>query len=248
MENQIIERFGGLLKEELLSCVEKEFRLAKTCLLESISPFAGYYPQKGNTSPHYLYIMLEDRPTYWKVALAVENIRSKVDYTFDGVFAEISLSGDRNCIAVRVRNLPEYNLIHDLQKRFYNEGLELKKKTTHVKANPALIRLEKFYYLESWGDGLYLDRQQDHHGYFIIPEGMDWQTFKRLTAAVSTDVNLLFFDAALGYFFENKKIINFIRVYREQITTERLKAIRDKYLMLLNGFSFQPEASFHSHN
>jgi hypothetical protein len=233
MENQIIERFGGLLKEEPLSCVEKEFRITNTCLLESISPFAGYYPHKGGTQPHYLYVMLDGKPTYWKVALAVESIKKQVDYPFDGVFTEINLPGDRSCFAIRVRDLEEYNQIYDLQKRFQHEGLELKKGTYRVDAESALIRLEKFYYMEPWGEGMFLGRQQLHHGYFIIPNTMEWPEFKELTKQVTMDTSLLYFDAALGYFYEDKKIINIVRIYREQLTRDRLKAIKDKYLSLL---------------
>ncbi len=233
MKSKVIERFGGLVKEEQMSCIEKEFRISKTCLLESTSPFAGYYPFKGGIPPHYIYIILEGNPTFWKVALAVENIRQKVSYPFDAAFCELCISGDRNAFAIRVRDLEEYNHIHDLQLHFAKEGLKLKK-NSKVDSETVLIRLEKFFYLVPWEDGMFLGKQQLHHGYFIIPKKLGWEEFKEITKEASTDVNLLYFDAALGYFYENKKIVNMIRIYREQLTRERLKAIMDKYLMLMN--------------
>ena len=39
----VIEYFGGITKEEPLSCVENDLLLKNTCVLEAVSPFFGYY-------------------------------------------------------------------------------------------------------------------------------------------------------------------------------------------------------------
>ncbi len=44
MENTtIIERYGGVLKEEPLTCVENDLILKNTCVVEAVSPYFGFY-------------------------------------------------------------------------------------------------------------------------------------------------------------------------------------------------------------
>lgn len=60
MRELITERFGTLLKQENLSCIENELLIKDTCVLESLSPFFGYYDRiTTGAKPLYLYLMLE---------------------------------------------------------------------------------------------------------------------------------------------------------------------------------------------
>ena len=74
---------------------------------------------------------------------------------------------------------------------------------------------------------------QPHHGYFIIPRLIEWKSFKELTKTVKYEKNLLFFDAATAYFYEGAKINDMIRIYRENLNIDILRAIRNRYLKLL---------------
>ncbi len=235
MENKIIERFGGLLKKEPFSCVEKDILVKDTCVLESTSVFSGYYDHTFGTPPLYLYLMLDGKPTFMHVARATEHVKEHVKFPFDAVFAEVTFSETLSSFAIRIRDLENYDQISDLQKQYAAAGLTLRKKNKQIQQLPGLIRLEKFFYLEPWGDGLYLDRQQDHHGYFTIPKYMKWDDFVNLTKEVKFDTNLLYFDAALACIFEAGKPINMIRIYKENLTKESLIATKNKYRQLMNS-------------
>ena len=100
-----------------------------------------------------------------------------------------------------------------------------------------MITQHKLFYLEDVGDGMFIDRSQPHHGYFIIPKYIDFTELIRLTKLVKYDVSLLFFDASLALYYEGEGMVHMIRIYRENLTTERLKAIRDKYISLINSLN-----------
>jgi hypothetical protein len=99
-----------------------------------------------------------------------------------------------------------------------------------------MIRLEKFFYLEKTEEDIYIDKMQLHHGYFVIPEAISWKKFVALTNEVRYDTDLIFFDAAQAFIFEQNNIIDLVRIYRENLTLEKLKAIRDRYLKLFGQF------------
>jgi hypothetical protein len=120
-----------------------------------------------------------------------------------------------------------------LQKLYSAEGLKFKKKLKSINNEDAIITLHKLFYLGDLGNGMYADRSQPHHGYFIIPKYIDFSELVRLTKKVKYDVSLLFFDASLAWYYQGDGMVNMIRIYRENLTAERLKAIKDKYLSLI---------------
>jgi hypothetical protein len=234
METNIIyEKFGGLLKEEPLSCLDDNMLLPNTCVLESVSPFHGYYNEvPGSVKPLYLYLMLEGSFTFEKILRATLNIKRHFKHPFDAVIGFVTLFGQQNQ-AIRIRDLEEFSHIGLLQKAFIDEGIEFKRKIRKIENEPALINLTKFFYLEPIGELMFFDKSQPHHGYFIIPGHIEWEEFKEMTREVKYDTSLLFFDAATAFFYENKRITEIVRIYRENLTVDKLMAIRERYLKLM---------------
>lgn len=238
METNTIERFGGLLKEEPLTCIESELLLKDTCVLESVSPFIGYYKVvSGPTKPLYLYLMLAGHHHFEEIRRAIIHTRRKAGFQFDAAYSEITLPGYPLCESIRIRHLDDYTQIALLQKYFLTENIRFKKKTHKIENIPGMIRLEKFFYLEKLEEDIYIDKSELHHAYFVIPNSIPWEKFVALTTEVKYDTNLLFFDAALAFIFEQDKIIDLVRIYRENLTLERLKAIRDRYMKLFEQFA-----------
>ncbi|KAF0129504.1 MAG: hypothetical protein FD155_2427 [Bacteroidetes bacterium] len=236
MNKYTMERFGGLIKEEALTCIENELLFPDTCVLESVSPFSGYYYDVSDQKPLYLYVMLEGSATFWHVLPVIEKVKQKAGFYFDAAFGEISFSDHTHCYTIRVRDLDNYNQIADLQKLLKEEGLLLRKKSRKIYQIPGTIRLEKFFYFDSWGENMFLDKQQDHHGYFEISKELTWDSLKKLSQEVKFETSLLYFDAALAYYFEEGEIKHLIRIYKENLTSEKLKAIKDRYYMLIDKF------------
>ncbi|PKP53224.1 MAG: hypothetical protein CVT92_04900 [Bacteroidetes bacterium HGW-Bacteroidetes-1] len=101
MENKILERFGGLIKEEPLSCIENELLIKETCVLESVSPFSSYYNEIYQAKPLYLYLTLDTRPYFEKIMRIINKVKNEVTFHFDIVSAEITLPGNSPYAALR---------------------------------------------------------------------------------------------------------------------------------------------------
>ena len=231
--SDVIEKFGGLIKMEPLMCLEDDSLMENVCLLESTAPFKGYYDDvpDGN-KPLYLFIVLDCDYTIDRILRATLNVKNKAGFPFDAAYGTVRLF-DQTCPVIRIRDLGSFINIKKIQELYFAEGLKFKKKVKSFNSEEAMITQHKLFYLEDLGNGMYLDRSQPHHGYFIIPKYIEFSELVRLTKEVKYDISLLFFDAALAWYYEGEGMVHMIRIYRENLTTERLKAIRDKYLTLI---------------
>ncbi len=232
-ESITIERYGGHLKEEPLTCLEDEIIAPNTCVLEANAPFFGYYSEMPAIArPQYLYCALSGRQSFESIARATQNVRKKFQKNFDAAEGEITFFGE-TCQVIRIRNLHKYSDIRTLQNLYLEEGILLRKKTRKVKNAMAMIRLRKFFNLRPIGQNLYFDSVQEHHAYFSIPHQIDWSYFKEITTEVKYNPAFFHFDGAICFIYEQGEVKDMIRIYREYITAEELKAIRDKYYKVM---------------
>lgn len=235
MENQsVIERFGGVTKEEPLTTLGNDLVLANTQVMESKTPFFGYYNDGPiSQTGAYLYFVLDGPHSFETILRATHNVQKKVNYTLDCTPGTTSMY-THTCQVIRVKQLKQYGQISHLQWLFQQEGILFKKQFAMLKGEMVLIRLQKFLYLVPLGEGMYEDEQEKNVAYFTTPGYIAWDAFKNLTLRVKYHTDLLFFDAATAFFYENRQIVNLIRIYKEYMNVEKLKPIRDRYLKLIN--------------
>ncbi|HOI32136.1 MAG: hypothetical protein PHG67_11860 [Bacteroidales bacterium] len=236
MKQKIIQEYiGSLTKEETLRSLESDLLIKDSCVLESVNPFFGYYADAPNIQkPQYLYFILDEPVDFMELQRIILEVNKKSKLTVDAVWASITVPSNQKMHALRVRNLPQYNQISILQQHYREAGLPLKKHNKGMLLDHALIHLEKFFYLEEQGNGLFFDAYQAYHGYFIIPEFIGWTEFKRLTAEAKYDISILNFDAARASVFKGNDILELVRIYREDIDLDKLRSIRERYYHLLN--------------
>jgi hypothetical protein len=229
----IIEKFGGLLKEEPLSCVNDESIVPGTCVLEAVDPFMGYYREvSSELRPSYFYLMLEGHYSIEQITRATISIRKNFKYGFDAAPGYINVF-DQYHRTIRLRNIEHFGHIGLLQKFYREAGFVLHKKVKTFTNQSAKISLSKLFNLEPVGELMFLDRSQPHHGYFIIPRYIGWDEFRELTIEVKYETSLLNFDAASAFIYENSGITDLVRIYSENLKVEKLTAIRNRYLKLL---------------
>lgn len=235
MENSTVQAFfGSLTKEETLYCIESNLIIKDSCVLESKNPFLGYFNDTPQIEkPRYLYLMLGQPLSFIEAARIINQVSIKSSYTIDAVLAEITLPGHPNMPALRLRDLPQYGQISLVQQEFKDAGMIFRKHQKGLVFENALITLEKFFYLKMHETAIYFDARQAHHGYFIIPDEVTWQDFKKLTQEVKYDPQLLSFDAARATIYSENKLIELIRIYRNNIDLEFMKKVRDRYFQLL---------------
>ena len=232
--NHIIERYGGITKEEPLSCLENELTLEGTCVFEATSPYFGYYNEvKSGTQPHMIFFILDEQFTHEHLVRVTSKVQKKVDFHIDAVTGSINIL-NQTCYVIQFLNLTEYSHIEMVQQRYIDEGLVFKGKPQNFTTQMGLIKLKSFFKLNEIGDGLYLDHKLENIGYFIIDNNIEWEQFKQITKEVKQNTKLLFFDASRAYFYEGEQIIDMVQIYRENLTRENLETIKDRYLKLIN--------------
>ncbi len=230
---ETIERFGWLTKEEPLSCLDDENLNLNVCIFESVAPFFGYYADEPNTDkPQYLYWVLDKYYTLEHLTRALHFIRNNFNQNLDAAPGDIQIMNDSYHV-IRMINLDKYNHINTIQSLFLQSGIGLKKGIKKIQNQMGIINLNKFFYLHPVNNGLLLERGHPHRGYFTIPRHVNWDDFKTLTQEAKYDTSLIFFDAARASFVDNEKIVDLVRIYRENLSMNKLSAIRDRYLKLL---------------
>jgi hypothetical protein len=231
--DKTIERFGGLIKEEPLTSLQDDILMSGTTVLESVSPFFGYYnfePQA--VKPRYLYCPLSGYFSFETITRATQQIRKSFPGPFDALTGNITLHGISSQV-IRIRNLENYNHISILQRLYLDEGISFSRKFRKIDNEMGMIKLRKFFFLEPIGDDIFTDTAQAHHAYFLIPEQIDWERFKKLTDQVKYDPNYFYFDGAIAFIYHQGEITDMIRIYRENFTLQEIMAIKAKYLALL---------------
>lgn len=229
----ILERYGGVIKEEPLSCVENDWLLKNTCVLEADAPYFGYYNEvQHNSKPKMIYFVLDDYVPLEKIIRTTIKIQNEVKFPIDAITGTITLF-NQTCHVIRILNLQNFSNIALLQEKYLEEGLVFKKKTKPFQHQMAMIKLKRFFSFIALGDGVYLENKQPNFGYFEVPKHIPWEDFKKLTTEVKYETDLLYFDAATAYYYGPCSITDMVRIYRGDLTEEKLQAIRQRYLKLI---------------
>ncbi|MEE4176762.1 MAG: hypothetical protein V2I46_04560 [Bacteroides sp.] len=232
--NRIIERFGGVTKEEPLTTLDKDLVLTGTQVMESPRPFFYYYNDRPEMDMDaYLYFVLDGYHGFETILRATAKVQKKVNCPFDAAAGSTSMN-TRTCQVIRIKQLKKYCQVPHIQKLYQDEGIRFKKQFASFKEQPVMICLQKFMYLIPYDSGIYLDTTQANVGYFRVPDFIPWEDFRGLTAKAKYDTDLLFFDAATAYLYENKQIVNLIRIYKEGMSPEKINPIRERYLKLIS--------------
>lgn len=227
-----IQYYAEITKEEPLSTLEKEMTAKNTCVLESTSPYFGYYHDEHLSKPEpFIYAVLEQFYTLGEILRSASAVNEKLNMSIDVAPGRINLM-NKSCPVLRIKGINHYR-VKEIQEIFQEEGIIFKKRQRTIVDHMAVIRLTKFLYLSDIGDGLYFDFEDNTKGYFLIPEYVNWEAFKKLTEEAKFETSILFFDAAKAMIFDKDQILNIVRIYKKNIDIDQLRAIRDRYHKIL---------------
>ncbi len=230
--NEIIERYCELIKEEPLSTLEKDMTISDSCVLESTSPFFGYYHDAPMADPDpYIYCVLDCPYSFGDIARITKKINTGRQQPLDVAVGSLTMM-NKTCPVIRIKDINHYR-VKEIQELFREEGVKFKKRQRVIREQMIVIRLAKFLQLHPLGDGLHMDAADDTKGYFEVPEYIDWASFKKLTEEAKYETSILYFDAAQATIFESSKITYLVRVYKKHIEPVQLGPIRDRYMLLL---------------
>lgn len=227
----IFERYGNLLKSEQLVTLDDKI-MPNTFVLEAPEPFPGffnYYSESPkDAKPLYIYLVVDHLYTLEEITRARQTIISYFPSYFHADAGTVTIFNKTYHI-IRVRHLESYNQIKDLQACFIDQGFVFKKKPSKKIEATGLIRLKKFFKIQQFEKGIYLDLIEKDHGYITIPKDLKWSEFCEVTKKVRYNWDGSFFDAALGHYHNNFEIENMVRIYHKKVNVEMLLQIKKKY-------------------
>lgn len=230
MENKtIIQTIGGIAKEETLFNLTSHI-MENTFVLENDVPYPGYHGNNLPTEPVPIsvFLMTKKKHSTEHILRLNQNIRKYFDHPFDAVPGIICIYND-TFPCIRLRGLDNYELIGDLQKCFFSEGVKFMK-TKKIKAQ-GVIQLKKLFNIESYETDIYKDLDDHNTFYLDIKRQVSWEKFARLTRNVrnNIDKDKANFDAALGAIYTSPSILDVVRIYGREMDIHKLRLIQHTY-------------------
>lgn len=228
-----IEVFGTLTKSEHVFSVSDKVA-AGSLVFEAIKPFTGYYHETpfNNTKPLYLYFAVEENYPLEDIIRTTQEIESTFNERFDAGKGFLKIGNEKFSV-LRIRHLKNYDLLKELQERYLEKGIRYLKKSKNIQEEESTVKIVKFFNLEKQGEGIWFDKRENYHGYFELPRKISWEEFNELTKNVKNNWDGSKFDAALGAFYHDKGLHEFVRIYSEKIETGYLQKLKDLYLSKL---------------
>lgn len=228
-QKNTIEVFGTINKRETVFTIDDKVEPG-TVVFESLEPFPGYYHETPfDTKPIYMYIALQEHYPLETIIRATQEVEKVFDEKFDAGKGFLTMF-DKTYYVLRVRHLNRYDLIGKLQKAYEANGIHFLSKNKKSLKEKANIKVVKFFLLEEIDDGIYLDRKERFHAYIELPVFCDWEAFDSLSNRVKYNWQESKFDAAVGAFYHQGRLREFVRIYSNKLSLEYLQQLKKLYL------------------
>lgn len=230
-KKNIIETFGTISKKEILASIEAEFS-AGALVLESKFPFPGYYhntiPDQEVLDPGSIFLMTKKVHRDEDIMRLTHTIKKTFRKRFDATVGELVVFNEtRHCI--RIKFLKDYADVPTLVRLYQENGINFLK-YRKVKPYYNLIRIRKYFVLESPEPGFYTDQEDPHMCYVQIPALLKWNEFEKMTSSMKRNIDDNKWDAALGTIYRKNCIVDLIRIYDDHIDKDKILLIKGKYL------------------
>lgn len=228
-KNTIIQTIGGVAKEETLFTLTNHI-MPNTFVLENEVPYPGYHGKNLpiEAKPISVFLITKKKYSTEKILRITHIIKKYFEHPFDAVPGVICIQND-TIPCIRIKDLDNYDLIEELQKCFFSEGIQFMKKR-NVSAS-AVIQLKKHFNISQIEEGIYKDIDDSSMLYIAIPRQLSWQLFVQLTQKIRNNIDkkMANFDAALATIY-TREILDVVRIYAREMNTEWLKEIQNRYL------------------
>ncbi len=228
-ENKKLEVFGNLLKREKLFPLEDKI-VSGSMVYESLDPFPGYYNDIPDSSPPaYLYLALDKKYRLEEILRASQLLEPRFEEHFD-VGKGILYLRSKEIPVIRLRHLGNYDIVASLQEALSEAGIGYLCKSHKQGEYTALVRIVKMMRVRQVETAVYIDMKEDFHGYIEIPRFLNWKQFEKVTRHVKYNWFGSKFDAAVGSFYIEGKLREFVRIYSDKLDIGYLQDIRALYL------------------
>ena len=228
----LIQATGAIIKEESIVPITTNI-MEHTCVAEANLPYSNYYgvaPFNMPTKPNSLYLFTEHYYTLEEALRYVQLIDLSCSQVLN-VAASVLEFKDGQYPAIRIKNFPDYKMIHQLQECFFEQGVRFAKKV-HI-GNTAIIRTNKCFSLEKIDENIYLDHLQEKSAYIALPKLIKNDKYLEVITDIRNNTSFAMFDPARAAMFLDSNITDFIRIYSGQLDINLLKSIQKRFEMAM---------------
>lgn len=228
-ESKNMEVFGNLTKYDTVVAIDEKV-LPGSLVFDSLNPFPGYYHETPmNIRPIYIYLVLEEQIPLEEVIRATQNIEKEYKWKFDAGKGYMRI-GSEFLNVIRVRHLPELDLVEKIQQAYMNYGIRFLMNKRIKGRIDVEVKIVKFLRLKQLGDGIYIDVDEKNFGYIEIPKYLSPELFKKVSMDVKYNWLGHEYDAASGSFYKDGKLYEIARIYSNKIDADYLAELKKLYL------------------
>jgi len=228
-ENKNMEVFGNLTKYDTVVAIDEKI-VPGSLVFDSLNPFPGYYhdtPMEGR--PIYIYLVMEKQYPLEDVLRATQNIENEYKWKFNAGKGYMRI-GSEFLNVIRVRHLPELDLVEKIQKAYMKNGINFLMNKKIKGKIEAEVKIVKFLLLNQLGEGIYVDLNEPTFGYIEIPKYLHREAFVKVSMDVKYNWLGHEYDAAAGSFYKDGKLYEVVRILSNKIDKDYLADIRKLYL------------------
>lgn len=225
---ELIQISGAIIKEESIVQITANI-MEQTCVAEANMPYSNYYgvaPFNMPTKPNSLFLFTDHYYTLEEALRFAQLIDLCCIHDLNIAVSVLEFT-DGHFPAIRIKNFPDYKMIHKLQECFAEQGVKFAKKV-HL-GRTAVIRTNKCFSLEKLDQNIYLDHLQENTGYIALSKLIKHDKYMEAIAEIRNNTNCAMFDPARGALLLNSKITDIIRIYSGHLDIDMLKCIQDKF-------------------
>ncbi len=234
--NTYREVTGNLNKEEFVQALDK-YKLKNTFVVIVEKPFPGYHyhkmdevDRKRNIS---IFLVLKKRYTWASIIRATTDINKFLDEPINTSYAELMLFNVPH-YAIRIRGLENMNELETIQKAFQDKGFVFMKNKRMRTGRDTFFKVKKFWDIEQVEDGIYKDKNGKY--FIFLDKKIEWELFRKMTKDVKLIISDSNFDIVNGAFYMNRRLQDFIRLYKPEITMDLLREVRKEYEKQINKY------------
>lgn len=221
----IIETIGTLTKKEDLVFFETPTNILAFETAHAYPGYNGVVPQ--NYNPNSIFLITREAYLTEEVFIHSQNIRKNIEFSFSSAIAYVEYQ-NKKYPAIRVKDLKNYSIIPELINAYVEQGIHFEKKSS-LKPFTTIIQVKKEFCLEPLANECYKDNFDSQMSYFEIPDHMAWEDFEKIISDIKYNNSGMNFDAALSMFYRATRVVFAVRIFKEGLTHDDLKVIKDQF-------------------
>lgn len=227
---------GNINKEETIRILN-ENKLNNTFVVINDKPYPGYHYHKidarlieQNTT---IFLITKKRCTWASIIRATEKINKFLDEPIDASYANLAIFNVPH-YAIRIKGLKNLNELETIQKAYQEEGFEFMKNKRMSKPKTVFFKVKRFFDIKEIDEGIYKDKQG--MAYVVLNRKIEWELFRKMTVNIKRNIVDSNYDIVNAAFYMNQTLVDVIRVFKPEISSEFLNEIRDRYQKEINKY------------